>query len=213
MHTIQCNTIQYNTIQYNTDSYVQSFSSLADAAGLTLFNKKTQSDEDFLASVLMHRTIQTTTNTNDGELAAFCNYACAFPNSCLCLIDTYNTLESGLPNFIAVAKTLDDFGYLPRGVRLDSGDLVALSNGCQKAFDSVSEKEPHRQESFGKLSIVASNDINEAVLEGFSKCKSGHSLKAFGIGTNLVTCQAQPALGCVYKLGESTAKWGCVLNL
>lgn len=178
-------------------SYVQSFVSLADASGLTLFNKKSQREEGFLETVLKYRT--TTTETNDGELAAFCNYACAFPTSCLCLIDTYNTLESGLPNFVAVGKALDDFGYLPKGIRLDSGDLVALSNACKMEFERVCE-EPGRSAAFGNLTIVASNDINEAVLEEFSKTE--HSLTAFGIGTNLVTCQAQPALGCVYKLVE-----------
>ena len=166
-----------------------------------MFNKKSQSNQDFLETVLKHRTSSLYV-TNDGELAAFCNYACAFPNSCLCLIDTYNTLESGLQNFIAVAKALDDFGYQPKGVRLDSGDLVGLSRGCKKAFDAILRDEPERSAAFGNLTIVASNDINEAVLEEFST--SGHSLTAFGIGTNLVTCQAQPALGCVYKLGKTT---------
>lgn len=179
-------------------SYVQSFSSLADASELTLFNKKSKYEEAFLEIVLKHRA--TSVDTNDGELAAFCNYACAFPDSCLCLIDTYHTLDSGLPNFIAVAKALDDFGYVPKGVRLDSGDLVALSNACKAAFENVVRNEPGRKAAFGNLTIVASNDINEAVLEKFSK--NGHSLTAFGIGTNLVTCQAQPALGCVYKLVE-----------
>jgi len=150
-----------------------------------------------LEAVLEHRG---TATTNDGELAAFCNYACAFPNSCLCLIDTYDTLNSGLVNFVCVAKALDDFGYVPKGVRLDSGDLVSLSNSCKAAFDKVLQKEPDRTNAFANLTIVASNDINEAVLEKFANTK--HSLTAFGIGTNLVTCQAQPALGCVYKLVE-----------
>jgi nicotinate phosphoribosyltransferase len=174
---------------------------------LILLHKGSQTDRIFLDTVLQHRM---SPETNDGELAAFVTYACAFPNSCLCLIDTYDTLESGLPNFISVAKALVDFGYTPRGVRLDSGDLVSLSNGCKAGFDNViavasesdSESETDRNvaTAFADLTIVASNDINEATLERFSK--TDHSLTAFGIGTNLVTCQAQPALGCVYKLGE-----------
>ena len=83
---------------------------------------------------------------------------------------------------------------------MDSGDLVALSNACKMAFENVVSDEPSRTRAFGDLTIVASNDINEEVLEEFSK--TDHSLTAFGIGTNLVTCQAQPALGCVYKLVE-----------
>ena len=203
-----------------SDSFVQSFSCLDDAKELTLFHKGTQTDRIFLDAVLRYRSSlscssSSPTTTNDGELAAFVTYACAFPENCLCLIDTYNTLESGLLNFIFVAKALLDFGYTPRGVRLDSGDLVALSNGCKAAFDKVvadellesessasgsEEQHKTRAAAFSNLTIIASNDINEATLERFSNTK--HSLTAFGIGTNLVTCQAQPALGCVYKLGE-----------
>jgi len=182
-------------------SYVQSFSSLDEAAGLTLVNKTTQTKEVFLDAVLEHRKRQHCTTTNDGELAAFVAYACAFPNACLCLVDTYDTLHSGIPNFVCVAKTLDDFGYVPKGVRLDSGDLVALSKGCKAAFDRVVASEPLRTAAFRNLTIVASNDINEATLQGFQLAQQ-HCLTAFGIGTNLVTCQAQPALGCVYKLVE-----------
>ena len=54
--------------------------------------------------------------TNDGELAAFTGYACAFPDACLCLIDTYNTLHSGLHNFILIALALDDLGHTPWGI-------------------------------------------------------------------------------------------------
>jgi len=172
-----------------------------------LLHKGSNTDRIFLDTVLQYRSSSSsskTTTTNDGELAAFVTYACAFPDNCLCLIDTYNTLESGLPNFISVAKALLEFGYTPRGVRLDSGDLVALSNGCKTAFDKVvvatSESEEKVAAAFRNLTIIASNDINEATLERFAN--TNHSLTAFGIGTNLVTCQAQPALGCVYKLGE-----------
>ena len=191
-----------------------------DAAGLTLFHKKLQRDEVFLDKALEYRSKSSSTSTssihtNDSELAAFCAYACAFPDSCLCLIDTYDTLSSGLQNFLFVAKALDDFGYQPKGVRLDSGDLCALSGACRRAFERVVAEEPSREPAFGngKLTIVASNDINEEALVEFSRIAnantnsgSGHGLTAFGIGTNLVTCQAQPALGCVYKLGECRSK-------
>jgi nicotinate phosphoribosyltransferase len=133
-------------------------------------------------------------------LAAFIAYACAFPDNCLCLIDTYDTLSSGLPNFIAVAKALDDFGYIPKGIRLDSGNLAALSLACQTAFRSVVVD----RACFAHLTIVVSNDINEKVLHTLTTQE--HGITAFGIGTNLVTCQAQPALGCVYKLVEWKGK-------
>jgi len=163
---------------------------------MKLYNKNTKDTELFLDAVLRYRVH----GTNDSELAAFCHYACAFPNTCLCLIDTYDTVRSGLPNFIAIAKALDDFGYTPKGVRLDSGDLVSLSNECKQAFDNVVASQPERASAFSNLMIVASNDINERILEEFGN--TSHSLTAYGIGTNLVTCQAQPALGCVYKLVE-----------
>eukprot|EP00751_Fragilariopsis_kerguelensis_P040759 CAMPEP_0171021962 /NCGR_PEP_ID=MMETSP0736-20130129/31044_1 /TAXON_ID=186038 /ORGANISM="Fragilariopsis kerguelensis, Strain L26-C5" /LENGTH=612 /DNA_ID=CAMNT_0011460497 /DNA_START=261 /DNA_END=2099 /DNA_ORIENTATION=+ len=208
-------------------SYVQSFTSLDEAAQLKLYNKNTKREELFLPKVLMHRTNTNNGNTtNDGELAAFVAYACTYPMKCLCLIDTYDTLHSGLPNFIVVAKALDDFGYQPIGVRLDSGNLQFLSKACQSAFDQeataaaviLNDKEGivvegeddgdgltpvtshDYSQAFTNLTIVASNDINEKTLVTLSQ--QDHGITTFGIGTNLVTCQAQPALGCVYKLVE-----------
>jgi nicotinate phosphoribosyltransferase len=103
-------------------------------------------------------------------------------------------------NFIAVAKALDDFGYKPKGVRLDSGDLASLSRRCRHEFDKVIQEEPDREVAFRDLTIIASNDIDEKALVELKE--ANHAITAFGIGTNLVTCQAQPALGCVYKLVE-----------
>lgn len=141
-------------------------------------------------------------STNDGELAAFVAYAAAFPDRCLCLIDTYDTLRSGLPNFACVAMALDDLGYVPSGIRLDSGDLAYLSMECAKAFADLAKSTG--REFFHELSIVVSNDINEAVLHAINK--EEHAITTYGIGTNLVTCQSQPALGCVYKLVEISGK-------
>jgi nicotinate phosphoribosyltransferase len=176
-------------------AYVQAFSSLEEVRNLELVNKKTGKKEVFLPHVLKYRE---RASTNDGELAAFIAYACAFPEGCLCLVDTYDTLQSGLLNFIYTAMALDDFGYEAKGIRLDSGDLSALSKECARAFQQVTESTG--REVFGKLNIVASNDINEEFL--YDLAKIGHGITTFGIGTNLVTCQAQPALGCVYKLVE-----------
>ncbi|KAL3906968.1 MAG: hypothetical protein SGILL_009062, partial [Bacillariaceae sp.] len=182
-------------------AYVQAFSSLEEVESLSLLNKKTSKEEPFLSRVLQYATAKDGSHkTNQGELAAFVAYACAFPNNCLCLIDTYDTIHSGLENFTMVAKALDDFGYKPKGVRLDSGDLASLSAQCQQAFRDVANAEPTRKEGFSGLTVVASNDINEKFLVELSKKE--HGITSFGIGTNLVTCQAQPALGCVYKLVE-----------
>lgn len=190
-------------------SFVQSHTSLDEAANLTLKDKDGK-DANLMEMALKYRddvlprTLggDWTSPTNDGELAAFVTYAAAFPDSFLCLIDTYDTLMSGLRNFIAVALVLDDLGHVPRGVRLDSGDLSYLSMEVEKAFLRMAKH--FRRKFFKDLDIVASNDINEEVLHSLNK--QGHRITVFGIGTNLVTCQAQPALGCVYKLVEVGGK-------
>jgi len=136
--------------------------------------------------------------TSQSEMAAFTSYALAFPTKFQALVDTYDVMRSGLPNFCAVALALNDLGYKALGIRLDSGDLAYLSTEARKCFRAI-EKEFGVPE-FGKMIITASNDINEDTLDALNK--QGHQVDAFGIGTHLVTCFAQPALGCVFKLVE-----------
>ncbi|MED6149774.1 Nicotinate phosphoribosyltransferase 2 [Stylosanthes scabra] len=107
-------------------------------------------------------------------------------------------MRSGIPNFCAVALALRDLGYKAVGIRLDSGDLAYLSCEVRKFFSSI-EKEFAVPE-FGKMSITASNDLNEETIDALNK--QGHEVDAFGIGTYLVTCYAQAALGVVFKLVE-----------
>jgi nicotinate phosphoribosyltransferase len=140
--------------------------------------------------------------TNKGELAAFVSYAIAFPTYFLALVDTYDVLKSGLPNFLAVARALHECNYQAIGLRLDSGDLAYLSLEVRAKFIQVSEK--FNIDYFKSFNIVASNDINEETLVSLEK--QGHSIDTYGIGTHLVTCQKQPALGCVYKLVEVSIK-------
>jgi len=136
--------------------------------------------------------------TNNGELKAFSSYAVAFPTQFLALVDTYDALKSGVPNFLAVASALHLFGYKALGIRLDSGDLAYLSKEARKRFQTVSKS--LELDWFSSFIITASNDINEETLTSLEQ--QGHEINAYGIGTHLVTCQRQPALGCVFKLVE-----------
>ncbi|CDI79374.1 nicotinate phosphoribosyltransferase, putative, partial [Eimeria acervulina] len=137
----------------------------------------------------------------EGELAAFAAYAMTFPDNFLALVDTYNTLSSGIPNFLAVALAMFKLGAKPKGVRIDSGDLAYLSREARRMFKQCEEAFGF---PFGGLSIVLSNDLNEATITALND--EGHEADVFGIGTNVVTCQAQPALGVVYKLVELEGK-------
>lgn len=163
-----------------------------------LLNKNTGVEQDFVESVITFRKQLKRTSTHQGELAAFISYAQAFPDSFLALLDTYDTLESGVWNYICVALALHEFGYTAKGVRLDSGDLAYLSRECRKLFQRISDE--YNIPTFYRSTIVASNDLSEHVL--YALKEQGHEIDSFGIGTHLVTCKTQPALGCVYKLTQ-----------
>ncbi|KAG7199346.1 hypothetical protein KM043_018192 [Ampulex compressa] len=107
-------------------------------------------------------------------------------------------VRSGLLNFCAVALALNDLGYRAVGIRIDSGDLAYLSNVSRDIFERIAVK--YNISWFAKLTICASNDINEETI--LSLNEQSHKIDCFGIGTHLVTCQRQPALGCVYKMVE-----------
>lgn len=175
-------------------SFVSSFSRLSDLKENTLKGCDGRI-YDFTSMVLEIRNQLGFNNTNEGELASFITYAQSFPSGFLALVDTYDTLESGIPNFLCVAIALLKTGYKPVGIRLDSGDLAYLSKKTRDMFFKTGEK---HSIDLSYLKIVASNDINEATMESLNR--QGHEVDVFGIGTHLVTCYEQPALGCVYKI-------------
>jgi nicotinate phosphoribosyltransferase len=125
------------------------------------------------------------------ELTAFRKYAEVFPDSCILLIDTYDTLKSGLPNAIIVARELRDKGHELFGVRIDSGDLAYLSREVRRRFDEA---------GFQGVKIVASNELDEHVIESIRA--EGGRVDIYGVGTRLATCAGEGggALGGVYKL-------------
>lgn len=123
------------------------------------------------------------------ELESFRAYAQRYPDSALLLVDTYDTLGSGVPNAIIVAKELREQGHELAGIRLDSGDLAALSIGARQMLDEA---------GFPKVRIVASNDLDEYLVESLRA--QGAQIDTWGVGTQLVTSKQDPALGGVYKL-------------
>jgi len=185
-------------------AYVMSYTGLKDLRTRRLQPAGGGEKVDFVALVLSKRSqlYGGHCTSSDSEMAAFISFAQAFPDGVLALVDTYDTLKSGVPNFISVGLALHDLGYKPRGIRLDSGDLAYLSREARKLFheaDAATGKPVFRD-----CKIVASNDLDEDTLLGLAV--EGHEIDVFGIGTNLVTCLKQPALGCVFKLVEINAQ-------
>jgi len=129
--------------------------------------------------------------SHDTELLSFQNFANSYPDSCLLLIDTYDTLKSGLPNAIKVFNELKSKGHKPIGVRLDSGDLAYLSKKCRQVLD---------EHGFNDAIIFASGDIDEKVISSLEA--QGAKIDVYGVGTKLITSQDTPSLGGVYKLAS-----------
>ena len=125
------------------------------------------------------------------ELTAFRAYADTFPDSTILLVDTYDTLKSGVTNAITVGHELQEKGLRLRGIRIDSGDLAYLSREARRMLDEA---------GLGYVRIVASNDLDEHIIE--SVCNERGLVDVYGVGTNLVTCAGAGggALGGVYKL-------------
>lgn len=126
--------------------------------------------------------------TFEDEKEAFRAFARAFPNNCVFLIDTYDTMK-GLENAIIVAKELQKEGIPLRALRLDSGDLSVLSQKVRRRLD---------QAGFSETKIMATNELTEEIITNLKY--QGADISIWGVGTNLVTAKDQPALDGVYKL-------------
>ncbi|MCK2158495.1 nicotinate phosphoribosyltransferase [Exiguobacterium sp. 17-1] len=126
---------------------------------------------------------------HDDELTAFRTFAAYYPDQATLLVDTYDTLKSGLPNAIIVAKELEAKGHKLRGIRIDSGDLSYLSKRARTMLDEA---------GFPDVDIVLSGDLDEYVIQDLRI--QGAQANTFLVGTRGITAYEQPALGMVYKL-------------
>lgn len=127
------------------------------------------------------------------EITAFRKYAEMFPTSCLLLVDTYDTLRSGVPNAIQVFNELRAKGYEPVGIRLDSGDLAYLSREARKMLDEA---------GYPNTIICASGDLDENLIQNLKL--QGAAINTWGVGTKLITSEDCPSLGGVYKMSAET---------
>ncbi len=126
----------------------------------------------------------------DSEYEAFKAYAEVYPDDCVLLIDTYDTINSGVQNAIKVFNdVLLPKGFRPKGVRLDSGDLAYLSKKIRKILDDA---------GFNDCKICVSNSLDENLIT--SLLEQGAKIDSFGVGENLITAKSDPVFGGVYKL-------------
>jgi nicotinate phosphoribosyltransferase len=150
-----------------------------------------------------HSLVQLFMSLGQGELGAFRAYAEVYPDDCLLLVDTINTLESGVPNAITVFEELRRKGHEPVGIRLDSGDLAYLSIQAARMLDAA---------GFPDTTITLSNDLDEMVIWQIMTQINAEAPRygvdpaaiigrlVYGVGTRLITSHGDPALGGVYKL-------------
>lgn len=125
------------------------------------------------------------------EYTAFKTYADLYPSACILLVDTYDTLRSGVPNAIRVFQEMKEAGVplTNYGIRLDSGDLAYLSKKARKMLDDA---------GFLDAVISASSDLDEYLIDSLKT--QGAAITSWGVGTNLITSKDCPSFGGVYKL-------------
>ena len=131
----------------------------------------------------------------DDELSAFSQFAEVQPNDCVLVVDTYDTLKSGLPNAITVAKKMEAKGQRLNGIRLDSGDLAYLAKESRKRLNSA---------GLEYVKIAVSNQLDEYIIKSLIEQQA--PIDVFGVGTSLVTGHPDAALDGVYKLSMANGK-------
>lgn len=144
-----------------------------------------------LAGTMAHSFIE----SYDNEYLAFDDFAQVHPDNCILLVDTYDTLKSGVPNAIRVAKEMEARGLRLKGIRLDSGDLAYLSKASRKILDEA---------ALSYVQIAVSNQLDEHIIKSLQDQKA--PIDVFGVGTSLVTGQPDAALDGVYKLAFANGK-------
>lgn len=125
----------------------------------------------------------------DDELESFRSYAKYYPDNTILLVDTYDTLASGVPNAITIGKEMEQNGHKLKGIRLDSGDLAYFARKARKQLDDA---------GLDYVKIAASNQLDERLIQSLLNQQAPIDL--FGVGTRLVTGHETPALDGVYKL-------------
>lgn len=131
----------------------------------------------------------------DTELEAFRDFAQCRPNKCVLLVDTYDTLKSGIPNAVIVAKEMEAAGHKLLAIRLDSGDLTYYAKQSRKLLDEA---------GLSYVQIAVSNQLDEYVIKSLKE--QGAPIDIYGVGTNMVIGKPSGALDGVYKLAFSGDK-------
>lgn len=138
---------------------------------------------------------------HDSEYEAFKTYAQLYPHNCTFLVDTYNTLKSGVPNAIRVFnEVLKPLGITKCGIRLDSGDMTYLSRKARQMLDEA---------GWTECEISVSNSLDEYIIQDI--LRQGAKIDVFGVGERLITAKSEPVFGGVYKLVAVEKDDGTVL--
>ena len=135
-------------------------------------------------------------STSNGELKAFLSFMFSFNTEFAALIDTFDTLSSGLKNYALVASYVSEMGIKNKGIRLDSGDLIELSLQCRKYLKDFDKQFGYNLAT--ETNILASSDIDGKFLKQLTQ--NQHEINSLGIGTKLVTFKNIESVGMVYKL-------------